>query len=325
MDNTQALTTAGTTDYQAASAYLASLKSTVGRRAMAVALRKVARLLGHTDINDVNWATLNAASVDALISNIRGEHGQTLAPASVALVLAGLRGVARAAWRRGTLDTETYERIRDVKGKSGSRGIAGRDVDAGERASLIQVCAADNSPAGYRDTALIAMLIATGMRRAEVASLQLADVVFTDDSAKVTLIGKGDKQRTAYIRNGALKALRDWLAVRGAATAHDTAGALFCAINKAGVMQIEHGVSTTAIHLILQKRVAEAGLASLSAHDLRRTYVGEMLDAGADVSTIAAIVGHASVATTARYDRRGERAKEAAAGFISVPYKGRLT
>jgi site-specific recombinase XerD len=50
-----------------------------------------------------------------------------------------------------------------------------------------------------------------------------------------------------------------------------------------------------------------------------------MLDAGADVSTIAAIVGHASVATTARYDRRGERAKEAAAGFISVPYKGRLT
>ncbi len=104
MDNTQALTTAGTTDYQAASAYLASLKSTVGRRAMAVALRKVARLLGHTDINDVNWVTLNAASVDALISNIRGEHGQTLAPASVALVLAGLRGVARAAWRRGTLD-----------------------------------------------------------------------------------------------------------------------------------------------------------------------------------------------------------------------------
>ncbi len=320
MDNTQALTTAGTTDYQAASAYLASLKSTVGRRAMAVALRKVARLLGHTDINDVNWATLNAASVDALISNIRGEHGQTLAPASVALVLAGLRGVARAAWRRGTLDTETYERIRDVKGKSGSRGIAGRDVDAGERASLIQVCAADNSPAGYRDTALIAMLIATGMRRAEVASLQLADVQLTDDVAKVTLIGKGDKQRTAYIRNGAYKALRDWLTVRG-----ESAGALFCAINKAGVMQIEHGVSTTAIHLILQKRVAEAGLASLSAHDLRRTYVGEMLDAGADVSTIAAIVGHASVATTARYDRRGERAKEAAAGFISVPYKGRLT
>ncbi len=323
MDNTLVTTTTGTTDYQAAAAYLSSLKSTVGRRAMAVALRKVARLLGHDDIHTVNWATLNAANVSTLVSTIRGERGQTLAPASVALVLAGLRGVARAAWRRGTLDTETYERIRDVKGKGGSRGIAGRDVDAGERASLIQVCAADNSPAGYRDTALIAMLIATGMRRAEVASLKLADVVFTDDSAKVTVIGKGDKQRTAYIRNGALKALRDWLAVRGAATAHNTAGALFCAINKSGVMQAEHGVSTTAIHLILQKRVAEAGLASLSAHDLRRTYVGEMLDAGADVSTIAAIVGHASVATTARYDRRGERAKEAAAGFISVPYTGR--
>jgi site-specific recombinase XerD len=290
---------------------------------MAVALRKVARLLGHTDINDVNWVTLNAASVDALVSNIRGDDGQTLAPASVALVLSALRGVARAAWRRGTLDTETYERIRDVKGKGGSRGIAGRDVDVGERASLIQACAADNSPAGYRDTALIAMLIATGMRRAEVASLTLADVVLGDDSGRITFIGKGDKQRTAYIRNGAYKALRDWLAVRGGTADGDAPGALFCAINKAGVMLSEHGMSTTAVHLILQKRAAEAGLAPLSAHDLRRTFVGEMLDAGQDIATVAAIVGHSSVVTTARYDRRGERAKEVAAGFINVPYTGR--
>jgi len=318
MDTSQALTRSGATDYQAAAAYLSSLKSSVGRRAMAVALRKAARMLGHADINTVNWATLNAANVSALISNIRGEQGQTLAPASVALVLAGLRGVARAAWRRGTIDTETYERIRDVKAKGGSRVIAGRDVDAGERAALINACIADDSPAGYRDTALIAMLIATGMRRAEVASLKLSSVQLADESAKVTLIGKGDKQRTAYLRSGAYKALRDWLAMRG-----ETPGALFCVINKAGTMAPERSMSTTAIHLILKKRVGESGIADMTAHDLRRTFVGEMLDAGADVSTIAAIVGHASVTTTARYDRRGERAKEAAAGFISVPYKGR--
>lgn len=318
MDNTQALTTTGAADTQAAAAYLASLKSPVGRRAMAVALRKVARALGHTDINSVNWATLNAANVSALVSNMRGEQGQTLAPASVALVLAGLRGVARAAWRRGTIDTETFERIRDIKAKGGSRVIAGRDVDAGERAALMNACIADNSPAGYRDTALIAMLIATGMRRAEVASLKLDSVSLADESAKVTLIGKGDKQRTAYLRNGAYKALRDWLTVRG-----DTPGALFCIINKGGAMNCDSGMSTTAIHLILKKRVGESGIADMTAHDLRRTFVGEMLDAGADISTVAAIVGHASTNTTTRYDRRGERAKEAVAGFINVPYKGR--
>ena len=81
--------------------------------------------------------------------------------------------------------------------------------------------------------------------------------------------------------------------------------------------------TTTAIHLILQKRTDESGIETMSAHDLRRTFVGEMLDAGADISTVANIVGHANVSTTARYDRRGERAKEMAAGFISVPYKGR--
>jgi len=46
-------------DYQAATAYLASLKSAVGRRGMLSQLRKVARILGAPDIDAVNWATLN--------------------------------------------------------------------------------------------------------------------------------------------------------------------------------------------------------------------------------------------------------------------------
>jgi len=299
-------------DYQAATAYLASLKSAVGRRGMLSQLRKVARILGAPDIDAVNWATLNAANVRAIVSRLTAEN---LAPASVATALNALKGVARACWERGTLDTETYQRIRSIRPPAGSRLPTGRDIDAGERLALMQTTARDRTPAGVRDAAILAMLIATGMRRAELCALRTSDVDL--QSGKLRVIGKGDKERTVYLRNGALRYLRDWLAVRG-----DGPGPIFCRINKAGRIFPERALSTTAMHKIIKKRAAEAGLSDITPHDFRRTYAGELLDAGQDIATVAALLGHASVQTTARYDRRGERAKEAAAACISVPYFG---
>jgi len=305
------------TDYQAANAYLASLKSDAGRRGMLSQLRKVARILRAPDIDAVNWATLNAANVRAILSALTNEkdENKNLAPASIATALNALKGVARAAWERGTLDTETYQRIRSIRPPAGSRLPAGRDIDAGERLALMQTTVRDRTPAGVRDAAILAMLIATGMRRAELCALRTSDVDL--ETGRLRIIGKGDKERTAYLRNGALRYLRDWLAVRG-----DGPGPIFCRVNKGGRIFAGQPLSTTAMHKIITKRAAEAGLSDITPHDFRRTYAGELLDAGQDIATVAALLGHASVQTTARYDRRGERAKEAAAACISVPYFG---
>lgn len=83
----------------------------------------------------------------------------------------------------------------------------------------------------------------------------------------------------------------------------------------------DHRVSVQTIVDTLKRRARESGVDPIRPHDLRRTVAGELLDAGTDISTVARLLGHANVQTTARYDRRPEHAVAAAAAKIRFPYR----
>ena len=124
-----------------------------------------------------------------------------------------------------------------------------------------------------------------------------------------------NKQRLIPLVGGAANALADWLTVRG-----DVAGPLFWGV---GNRNNGRRLTTQAVYNMLQKRAARGGVDSLSPHDFRRTFVGDLLDRGADIVTVQKLAGHANVETTARYDRRGEKAKQKAAKLLHVPYRSR--
>ena len=300
-----------------AAAYLASLGNG-SRRPQRQALNAITNIMTSGALSDcllMDWAAVQYTHA----AIVRNRLAEVYAPATANRMLAALRGVLRAAWRLGLMSSDDYTSAADVKPVIGSTLPAGRGLASGEIAALFDNCLGDkNANSGTRDAAIIAVMYVGGLRRAEVVSLDLAD--YDPAENKLTFTGKRNKQRTSHLTDSsAAAAVTDWLKIRGAAS-----GPLFLAINKSDKVRPSARLTSQAVYNMLEKRATAAGLAHFSPHDLRRTCISDLLDKGADLATVAGIVGHSNVQTTARYDRRPEQARAKAQGLLHVPYKSRV-
>lgn len=292
-----------------AAVYLSGL-APGSRPAMRQALDALARLLsdGSCDALTLDWAALRYKHTAA----VRAALIEKYAPATANKMLCALRRVLKEALRLELMDAKDFARAVDIQNVKVSKELQGRALTEKEIADLMQVCFDDPTPAGFRDAALIAILRGSGLRRSEVVSLNLSD--FNPKSGALKVWGaKGGKDRTVYLPDGAIPVVEDWLGVRGGA-----AGSLLCHINKAGCVVLRR-LTPQAVLFILQKRGEQALVADFSAHDFRRTFISELLDSGADISTVQRLAGHASPELTARYDRRGEQTKRRAVQALSIP------
>jgi integrase/recombinase XerC len=139
-----------------------------------------------------------------------------------------------------------------------------------------------------RDIAIMELFYSSGLRLSELAALNVADVDLYTESVRV--FGKGRKERVCPVGLPALEAISRY---RAAANVHS--GALF--ISKA-----RKRISARSIWLVLKRYVRHTSIPiSISPHKLRHSFATHMLDRGADLRSVQALLGHASLSTTQIY------------------------
>lgn len=291
-----------------AQAYLISLNSVRSRQTMTSCLNIVARILGARDLKNCSWAALRRYHVLALTEMLRDAG---LAVATINTYISALRGVAMEAWMLKQMSVEDYQHIRAVRSVRGSALPRGRALSREEIRGLFGVCEADRTSKGVRDAALLAVILGCGLRRSEAVALNYQDIRPTERALKV--LGKGNKERLAYVPAGAWQRLNLWTdQVRG-----ENMGPLFTRIRRHDFLTDER-LTDQAVYHILQVRQLESGLDKCAPHDLRRTFATAMLDNGEDLITLKDAMGHASVTTTQKYDRRGEERLRNARNKLSL-------
>ncbi len=143
-----------------------------------------------------------------------------------------------------------------------------------------------------RDYCILTLFLNCGLRISELVGLNKTDV--RGDQLRV--LGKGNKERMLYLNDACQRALEDWITERDSLTLVDQ-NALFV------TLQNRRRISTAAVHKLVKKHLAAAGLDSTqySSHKLRHTAATLMLQNGVDVRTLQEVLGHDHLNTTQIY------------------------
>jgi site-specific recombinase XerD len=212
-----------------------------------------------------------------------------------------VRSLVRETSRAGLMSLDERERILGVLPiRACPRSRVGRVISPDEQRRLLTGAATHpDAFIAARDIALISVFLSTGFRVSDVAGLQLSGYQPSDGS----LVGrvKGGSNLTGWLNQAAQSHLDAWIKVRG-----KQPGPLFLA-NASGDGLTAHG-----IYQRVRAIWETAGIARITPHDFRRTFITSLLRAGVDPFTVARLVGHARVTTTMLYDRRTEEEGRAA-------------
>ncbi len=148
---------------------------------------------------------------------------------------------------------------------------------------------------GKRDRAMVYTLFSTGLRVSELASLKIDQVNLKRD--EFTVKGKGSKHRVVFLSDKARKAIKEYLGAR-----KDTRPHLFVGHDRAKGARGSMPVSPRTVQRTVERYATEAGITKkITPHTLRHTFATDLLQNGADIRSVQAMLGHESITTTQIY------------------------
>lgn len=148
---------------------------------------------------------------------------------------------------------------------------------------------------GKRDKAILELLFSTGLRISELCSLSIDDIDLSRDEFSVR--GKGDKIRVVFLSDTARQALKSYLKDR-----KDLDDAMFVRYGRKANDGGDPRLGARAIQRLIKKYAAEAGITrKVTPHVIRHSFATDLLQNGADIRSVQALLGHASINTTQIY------------------------
>ena len=218
-----------------------------------------------------------------------GLHDIGVRPRSQCRILSGVRSLYRYLTMDGYVEQDPSELLENpVLGEHLPEYLTPQEVDQLEDSIDLSV------PEGHRNRAIIEVLFSCGLRVSELVTLKWSQLYA--DEKYLRIMGKGSKERLVPISDRALKEINNYMPWRNSLKIKPGEED-FVFLNRRGAH-----LTRTMILIMLKRQAEEAGITkTISPHTLRHSFATALLEGGADLRVIQALLGHESIGTTEIY------------------------
>lgn len=232
----------------------------------------------------------NILNIDMNIVNnyMKYLYDRKITKSSISRKLSSIRGLYNYLVREDIIKENHFNKIQNPKRELYlPKFLKDEELD-----KIFSVCNSNN-PIEERDTLIIELLYATGVRVSELVNIKIKDINREEKLIKV--LGKGNKERMVIYNNHTKKALDTYL--KDGYNYFNKKSSEYLILNKNG-----NKLSERYIREIINKKVSQASLdIKISPHTLRHTFATDILENGADLMTVKELLGHESLNTTSIY------------------------
>ena len=243
-------------------------------------------LLAYVNFHELKVEEVKLEDLDNFSASL---HDQRITPRSQARILSGVRSFFRFLLLDGFIDADPTELLVSPHVRN-----ALPDVLSTAEVDRLEASIDLSKWEGQRNRAIIEVLFSCGLRVSELVNLKLSNLYVEEKFVRVT--GKGDKERLVPISSRALDELNAWFADRNAMRIKPGEED-YVFLNRRGAH-----LTRTMILIMIKRQAVAAGITkTISPHTLRHSFATALLEGGADLIAIQAMMGHEDIATTEIY------------------------